>query len=200
MSDKKSNVKNIKKRNWVFVGYPESLPSDWKQKLTETGLQIAISPLHDRDINPTGEPKKPHYHFIACYSGPTSYSVVKSLTDSLNCPIPQALEQVKGYYRYLIHLDNPEKAQYDEKSIQTINGFNILDFSDLTKSEVQNIKLKLQSLIRELNLYEYSDFIDFLADNEMFTEYEIASTNTYFFEKYICSRRNKCFHQQTVSK
>lgn len=53
-----------KGRIWASVGYPESLPTDWKDKLIETGLQIAISPLHDKDINPTGEVKKPHYHFI----------------------------------------------------------------------------------------------------------------------------------------
>lgn len=89
--------RNVKKRNWVFLVYPDSAPSDWVSVLQSTGLSCAISPLHDRDVNPTGEPKKPHYHVIACYSGPTSYNVVKSLTDGLNAPIPQPLEQVRGY-------------------------------------------------------------------------------------------------------
>ena len=103
---------NIKKRNWAFVLYPESAPADWLERLQATGLPGAISPLHDKDIDPTGIPKKPHYHVILCYAGPTSYNVVKSLTDSLNQPVPQALEQVKGYYRYLTHMDNPDKYQY----------------------------------------------------------------------------------------
>ena len=187
-----SNKKSItKKRNWAFVLYPESAPKNWREILMATGLQCAISPLHDKDVNPTGEPKKPHYHIILCYSGPTSYNVVKALTDSLNQPIPQALEQIRGYYRYLTHKDNPEKAQYSEADITTINGFDISDYVDLTRSEVKEIKLQLQSLIRNLDILEYADLMDYLQDNELITAYEVASSNTYFFDKYICSRRNK---------
>lgn len=185
-------TKNVKKRNWAFVAYPESLPTNWKEQLQLTGLQVAISPLHDKDKDPTGEPKKPHYHVILCYAGPTSYNVVKALTDSLNCPIPQPLEQVRGYYRYFTHMDNPEKYQYSPDTIETINGFSIMDFVELTKSEVLTAKRKLQSLIRERNILEYSDFMDYLQDSEnMEQEYDVASNNTYFFEKYISSRRNK---------
>lgn len=188
MSGKKANVK---KRNWAFVLYPESAPADWVEQLQNTGLQCAISPLHDKDIDPTGEPKKPHYHIILCYSGPTSYNVVNSLCNSLNQPIPQALEQVRGYYRYLTHMDNPEKYQYSEDDIKTVNGFNIADFVELSKSEVLEIKRKLQKLIRVEGFFEYCDFMDFLQDNEMALEYDVASCNTYFFEKYISSKRNK---------
>lgn len=194
MNKKKStnNCKiNVKKRNWAFVLYPESAPADWFQRLQLTGLQCAVSPLHDCDINPTGEPKKAHYHIILCYSGPTSFNVVKQLTDSLNQPIPQALEQVRGYYRYLTHKDNPEKAQYDDNDIKTINGFNISDYVELTKSEVIEVKKSLQQLIIHLDLFEYSDFMDYLLENDLSLEYDVASSNTYFFEKYISSRRNK---------
>lgn len=187
MSEKKSNVK---KRNWVFVVYPESAPFNWIDELQKTGLQCVISPLHDKDLDPSGEPKKAHYHVIACYSGPTSYNVVKSLTDSLNAPIPQALEQVRGYYRYLTHKDNPEKYQYDEKDIKTINGFSISDYVELTKNEVIQIKKSLQSLIRSENIIEYSDLMDYLLDADLMLEYEVASNNTYFFDKYIASKRN----------
>lgn len=174
-----------------MVLYPESAPNDWREILTQTGLQCAVSPLHDKDLNPTGEPKKAHYHIIMCYSGPTSFNVVKALCDDLKQPIPQALEQVRGYYRYLTHKDNPEKYQYSEEEITTVNGFNISDYVDLTKSEVTEIKKRLQMLIRNMNFIEYSDFMDYLQDNDLSVEYDIASNNTYFFEKYITSRRNK---------
>ena len=184
-------TKNVKKRNWAFVLYPESAPENWRELLQQTGLQCVISPLHDKDLDPDGNPKKAHHHIILVYSGPTSFNVVKQLTESLNQPIPQALEQVRGYYRYLTHKDNPEKAQYSEDDIETINGFNIADLVELTKSEVNAYKRKLQELIIKLECYEYCDFMDFLLDSEMLTEYDIASNNTYFFEKYISSRRNK---------
>lgn len=183
-------AKNVKKRNWAFVLYPESAPPDWREQLQQTGLQCAISPLHDKDVNPTGEAKKPHYHIILAYSGPTSFNVVKGLTDGLHQPIPQALEQIRGYYRYLTHKDNPEKAQYSECDIQTINGFNIGNYIELSKSEVNVIIRSLQELIRQYDIVEYSQLMDTLVDNEMYLEHEVASTHTLFFDKYITSRRH----------
>lgn len=190
MSDEKSRRK-IRKRNWAFVLYPDSAPADWEERLKLTGLQGVISPLHDKDINPTEEEKKAHYHVIITYNGPTSFSVVRMLTESLNAPIPQALESVRGYYRYLTHKDNPDKYQYDEREIKILNGFNVSNFIELTKSEVNEIKRKLQDLIRDQNVVEYSVFMDFLLDNDLYLEYDVASSHTYFFDKYITSRRNQ---------
>lgn len=183
--------KVIKKRNWAFVLYPESAPADWQDVLQQTGLQCVISPLHDKDINADNTPKKAHYHVILAYSGPTSFNVVKQLTDTLKQPIPQPLEQIRGYYRYLTHKDNPEKAQYSDDDIKTLNGFNIADFVELTRSEVTAIKRQLQAFIRDNDITEYSELMDILQDSEeMASAYEVASTNTYFFDKYLASRRH----------
>lgn len=182
--------KIVKKRNWAMVLYPESAPCDWKDILIQTGLPCAISPLHNKDLNPTGEPKKAHFHIILCYSGPTSFNVVKSLCDKLNQPIPKDLESVRGYYRYLTHKDNPDKAQYSESDIVVLNGFNILDFVELTRSEVDSIKKKLQNIIREFNILEYRDFMDYVLDNLSPEEYSVASSNTLFFDRYISSNRH----------
>lgn len=190
-----SLAKIVKKRYWAFCGYPESLPEDWKEQLMQTGLPCAISPLHDKDINATGEPKKPHYHVILCYNGPTALSVVEKLTRQLGQPNPQAIENVKGYYRYLSHRDNPEKAQYDENEIETLNGFNVADYSDLTRSEVLEIKQKIIAIIRSCDIIEYCDLMDMLLDDDMMLEWEVASSHTFFFEKYITSRRYKMIRE-----
>lgn len=208
MSEKKTSVK---KRNWAFFVYPTkeqlamlnsnydgsdgygSVPDDWKKRLQLSGLQYAISPLHDKDKLEDGseKTKKPHYHVIVVYGSPTTYNNVKSLTDSFNSPIPQALEQVRGYYRYLTHKDNPEKYQYDEKDIITGGGFNIADFIELSKSEVSEIKFNLQKLIREQNMSEYQEFMDYVQDNFDRTFFDVASSNTMFFNSYLRSRRHK---------
>ena len=182
-----------KKRNWAFVAYPESLPTNWIELLQQSGLQCAISPLHERDYNADGSLKKAHYHVILCYSGPTSFNVVcKLVCDQLGQPIPQALEQIRGYYRYFTHKDNPEKAQYNESEIKSINGFNIQDYVELTKSEIVKIKSNVQTIIRDNEIYEYSELLDFLQGKELYlNEYEIALNNTLLFDRYISSRRHK---------
>lgn len=182
--------KNVKKRNWAFVLYPESAPADWREQLQKTGLPCAISPLHDRDVNATGEPKKPHYHVMVFYQGPTSYNVVKRLTDGLNQPIPQVVEQVRGYYRYLTHMDNPEKAQYPASEIRTLNGFDIGDFVEMTKSEVTKVCRALMDYIRENDLMEYADLMDMTMCEGVPPEwFDVASSRTLFFTGYLRSRR-----------
>lgn len=183
-------AENIKKRNWAFVLYPESAPADWQERIKISGLMAAISPLHGLDLNPTGEPKKPHYHIMLVYSGPTTYNAVAKFTASLNATIPQALESVRGMYRYFTHKDNPEKYQYSEEDIITLNGFNIADLVELSKSEVNEIKAKILKLIREVGIMEYSSLVDFLIDNDMLAEYDVAINNTFFFNTYISSKRN----------
>ena len=82
MGEKKSSVK---KRNWAFFVYPTkeqlaaigseydgsdgygSVPDDWRTRLQLSGLQFAISPLHDKDLTAVGEPKKAHHHVIVCF-------------------------------------------------------------------------------------------------------------------------------------
>lgn len=181
----------VKKRNWAFVCYPESMPKNWLEILQETGSPIAISPLHDKDKDPDEKEKKAHYHVIICYGGPTSFNVVKKLTNKLNSPVPIALEQVRGYYRYLTHKDNPEKYQYDEKDIKCLNGFNIRDFVELTKNETIKIIIEIRKIIRENGIIEYSDLMDYLDAKGNFDYISVATYNTIHFNAYLKSFRYK---------
>lgn len=189
----KSSTKNQKKRNWTFIAYPESLPAGWKEQLEQTGVKCAISPLHDRDLNPTGERKKPHYHVILCYEGPTTYNTVLALTNvKLGQSIPQAVESVEGCYRYLTHQDNPEKAQYSKADIQTLNGFDIRDWAELKRSEVMKIIRDIRDFARVNNIVEYSDLLDILQSGIGLEDwFEVAATHTLLFTADLKSRRHK---------
>lgn len=181
----------VKKRNWAFILYLDSAPTNWRDILQETGCQYAISPYHDKDINPDGTLKKPHFHIIICYEGPTSYNVILRITELVNATIPQPLEQIRGYYRYFTHMDNPEKYQYSQDDISTINGFNINNYIEMTYTEVSMIIKSLQELIRNKNILEYSDLLDFLLDEDLREFWDVARNHTFLLDKYICSRRNK---------
>lgn len=180
-----------KGRIWASVGYPESLPTDWKDKLIETGLQIAISPLHDKDINPTGEVKKPHYHIIFNYDGPTTYNHVKELCDSLNMTIPIKLESLKGMYRYHLHLDNPEKYQYDDRDRILLNGFDSKSVDVLTATEIDKITTEILAFIDDNDILEYSDLLYEFRVNDLVNMLNVAKSHTILFNTYIRSKRHK---------
>lgn len=183
-------LKNIKKRNWAFIVYLDSAPDNWRDLLQETGCQFAISPYHDKDINPDGSVKKAHYHVIVCYDGPTSYNVILRITQLINATIPQPLEQIRGYYRYFTHMDNPEKYQYNESDITTINGFDINNYIEMTYTEVSRSLLEIQQLIRKEEINEYSVLLDYLVDNDFKELWDVARNHTILLNSYICSKRH----------
>lgn len=181
-------------RYWAFIVYPESIVENWETKLEEKGLTYCISPLHDKDIDPTGETKKPHYHVLVEFPGPKRYKNVLEITEEIGATIPKKVESVRGYWRYLTHMDNPDKAQYKVDDIRSFNGFKI----ELTNTETTMIKKKICEIIIGADIQEYSDLLDYfreIGDNDF---WEIASNHTYFFDKYITSRRHKTENKKQI--
>lgn len=183
--------KIVKKAHWTAVFYPESLPADWREQLQQRGIPFAVSPLHDKDVNADGEPKKPHYHIILCFAGPTTYNNVLRITEEFSQPIPKVLDSVKGMYRYFTHKDNPEKYQYDESDIKHYNGFNPLDFDTPTRSEVLAMKTQILELIKIEDILEYSELLDYLLENDMLQLFDCASSQTILFNRYLTSKRER---------
>lgn len=178
----------IKKRNWGGVVYPESAPVDWKEILTIKGLTWACSPKHDQDVDPTGDPKKEHYHIILSFPGPTTDKTVNDIMKELNQPIAIPLESVRGYYRYFTHMDNPDKFQYDPKDIELYNGFDVTEI--LNNFEVTKHMQAIQKYIMDNNVTEYAVLMDMLFTTEQFDLWQVASSHTLFFQAYIGSKRN----------
>lgn len=180
-----------KERIWTFIMYPDSLPENYLEILQETGLEIAISPLHDRDINVDETQKKPHYHVVLFFRGPTTYNRVEKITKMLNATIPKRVMSAVGIIRYLTHKDNPEKAQYNEEDIRTLNGLDLKDIVGITQTQKEILKREIIKLIREYNIEEYCDLYDYCLVNKLKEFMEIISQNTIFFKAYLDSKRHK---------
>jgi len=202
MRIKKSSDANVKSRYWRLELYQDSAKADWIERLRNSGLPSSLI-LHDRDIweedkevngvlHKKGDPKKPHWHVVACWDGPTTYTVAKRLADSLGALIPLVSNNIRGSYEYLTHKNDPDKAQYDEKDIQHLNGFVLADYAGFTKTEIKAIKRRLYAIIRKHNFVEYSDLLEYLIDVGMDEELDIADSHTILFQGFLRSR----FHRQ----
>lgn len=188
-----------KGRNWAFVVYPDSLPQNYEEIIKDLGLPMAWSPLHDKDVDPTGEVKKPHFHVICYYENTTTFKNVKeNVTDVLNGTIPIKLESMVGMYRYHLHLDNPEKYQYDDRLRTFYNGFDVAKVTALTTTEVNKLVKEIQNLIIKEHITEYSDLMDILKDNELYDMFDVAMNKSYFFNVYIRSRKTKTLQEKFV--
>lgn len=146
-------------RSWTFVVYPESAPSSWREQLDELHVRWVEGPLHDRDLNANGEPKKPHIHVLLLFDGKKSFDQIRELTDALGQPIPQRCHDARALVRYMAHLDNPEKAQYDPAQIVGHGGADVADMLRPSASERYALIAEMQDWV---DTYQVTELMDLM--------------------------------------
>lgn len=109
-------------RNYATVVYPESAPENWQELLVQQFVPAFISPLHDKDENPGGEPKKPHHHVMIMFDGVKTVEQAQEVFTAIGGVGCEVVKSIRGYARYLCHLDNPEKAQYSVEDVRSLCG------------------------------------------------------------------------------
>lgn len=172
MTEKK---KDVRSRSWAMVVYPESAPKNWREMLDNTRIAWVESPLHDKDVNPDGTIKKPHWHVILMYGGKKSYSQVLEITEMLHVPIPQKIQNIKGAVRYLVHTDNPEKYQYNREDIICHGGADIDQYFEMSSSSRERVLWDIMQFIRNEEITSYSAFIGYCQDTDNREWFSIAT-------------------------
>lgn len=114
-------------RNFTTVCYPDSVPENWREILSELCVPCVVSPLHDKDKNPDGEPKKPHWHVMFMFSSPKTISQAMELVSKINGVGCQTVKDTRAMARYFCHLDNPSKAQYSVDDALCFAGADYLE-------------------------------------------------------------------------
>ena len=161
MKDEMSTSKRERYMNWNIIVYPESSPADWRDIINETHIEWVCSPLHDRDIDPTGETKKPHWHVTLLYPSLKAHWQVEELTSLINTPIPVKCLSVSGSIRYMVHKDNPDKAQYEWSDIVCYGGADLSSLCAPTSSERLQIQADIIAYIQTAGITEYKDIVDY---------------------------------------
>lgn len=208
---KVATTKDGRSRAYAFMMYDESMSNDWKEIITNTHVPTAVS-YHNKDTNPDGELKKPHYHVLMTFDSKKSVQqIVDMLTDLCNdvggVPSPETVGSVRGYARYLLHMDNPEKYQYDRSALTLLNGF---DFDSVIAREDDDYKVlcKIYSYIDDNNIIYTSQLMRDLKDYdfEMFKVAVrkmyavVAYIKSYTYEQTSADYRNKYPNKKTTGK
>lgn len=178
-----------KARYFCFEVYEDSAPSDWVDQLRASHGSYAISPLH------TPEGGKPHWHVMykhgtTCLLSCAMNVIPKSVPANGHvevCNVP------RQYMRYLCHMDDPDKQQFDgdpRDLIQTLGGFPLDLSRDFTASERSAMRQELCQMIRENGITEYADLIFGLLDAGKYDLFDYASSQTVFFTHVLSSVRH----------
>lgn len=191
MGDKKTRGHD-RTRVWTAIVYPESAPDGWRELLDEHHIEWAESPLHEFDVNPTGEIKKSHWHIVLCFEGPKSYEQVHDILAPLNCPAPQRCHALKGAVRYFAHLDNPEKFQYDPLTIVGHGGFDVAAALSPTSGQRYDLIAEMTEYIRQERISEFQDLFDYAAANRRQDWFPLLCDNSaYVVGLYLKSVRHR---------
>lgn len=187
MAEKKITTKDGRVRNFATVVYPESAPENWQQILAEQFVPAFISPLHDKDENPGGEMKKPHYHVVIMFEGKKSREQAKELFDMIGGVGVEVVQSIRGYARYLCHLDNPEKAQYSPEDVRCLCGADYTGVCSLVIDKYKAIK-EMRQFCVDNNIFSYADLFDYCAE-ERFDWFRVLCDNgTVVIKEYLKSR------------
>lgn len=160
-----------KSKFWAIEAYWDSWPTFYEDLLS---LHVPFAGIiHNRDVlevdSESGEVvnfKKEHAHVILEWEGPTTANNVREMLAPF--PVPNGhVERVNsfvGMCRYLLHLDNPEKAQYEASEIFFGNGGFVTLERPLTEDERKAIRAEVRTWVRETWCTEYADLIFYAAD------------------------------------
>ena len=185
-----SGKSEYKTRNWVTVMYPDSAPEGWRDTLREWCVQAFVSPLHDQDKDPTGEAKKPHWHVLILWDGPKPRAYVEKRVEELGGVGCQPCNSARGYARYLCHLDNPDKAQYDPANVECFGGADYLEVIALP-GERRKLVGEMMDWCRENQITQYVDLADYAKANREDWFRTLVDNSTMVMYRYLRSLEDK---------
>lgn len=168
MQDNLEGLKNFKgeerdkEKEYAFLLYPESCAPDWIGIIKQLQQPFFVI-LHDRDVEPDGSPKKPHYHVMILFDNSRARSTARRV--NLMCGGNGHFEQIlsrRGYVRYLCHLDDPDKYQYAPEAVRAFCG---ADYSKESMSVMQR---------KNLDNDMFCDIVKFCKDNHVIAYYQLV--------------------------
>lgn len=177
MSKSLQNSSQVEKKKYACcVLYPDSESYNCENLISELASQhitFAVSPIHDKDLKEDGSPKKPHFHLLVAYPNATTLNNFKSLFEI--CGMQKSdLHMIEfcnsgvGYYRYLTHKDNPEKAQYEDSEIRIFNDYNgIFEKFQKTEKDKTNNLIRIFQIVDELDTVSFHSLMQYLMLNEV---------------------------------
>lgn len=186
------NAEGINKaRYWAFLLWIDSTPDlandfgAWRQKLIDQHIPCVVSPMHDQDYDTDGEkqiPKKAHRHIMVQYGNVTTKNFIWKLVTvemgfSTQAVVP--IVSARGYYRYMIHLDNPEKAQYDATRYIYLSGFDPTDMQ--SDNDKDNEIIRISQIMKSVKSKSYKQFYFYLISKGLYAEAKTVQHNTYHF-------------------
>lgn len=193
-SEGKSKRVDTRQRAYAFLVYEDSSQPDWEERLADEHIAALVSPWHDQDTNPDGSPKKKHKHVMLMFEGKKSIEQINEIRERVIGPDYnkgfETIGSMRGYARYLVHADNPEKAQYSRSDVRAYGGADYDAITALASDDTRMIG-EIMEYIRTNGVRYYSDFMVMCRDNNPEWFAMLISRKSYVVIEFIKSEAAK---------
>lgn len=197
-------------RNWTVIFYPDDLPEDWTSLVDEQHFKWVEGPIHDRDTNPDGTAKKPHCHTLFIFESVKTVEQVEELLKGvfgesgtgsiIGVAPPKQVTDRCAIVRYMAHMDNPEKAQYDVAGIVGHNGADPAEILKYSATETREMIVAMEEFIEENGIIELADFSKAIRYDRPEWHTLLATKLTMYFGAFIRSCRHKAAQPPKIVK
>lgn len=169
-------------------GYGTTTYAELCQKLTDKHIAGHLSPMHIRDLLPDLNIKKPHWHLLVIYESKKNFETqVKPFFDELGGVGREEVGSLRGYARYLLHLDNPEKAQYEQQDITSFGGADYETTIHLPGDTMKAFN-DIKAFINREGIIGYADLVDRLEVTSPELELVAVMKMAYPIKQYLKSK------------
>lgn len=208
---KKINDGSGRTRNFATVVFPDNIhtPENWREILEQTFVPCFISPIHDKDINQTvatktdenGEEvevtdtkeaneikyKKPHYHVIVMFDSVKTNEQARELFDKIGGVGMERVASLRGYARYLIHMDNADKAKYKAEDVVMLGGADWHKAIATTNDKYTAIR-EMCSFCIESGITSYAELFEYSMLNREDWFRVLCDSATVVIKEYLKSK------------
>lgn len=194
-------------RAWTGICYPDSMPANYDDYFSGLHLPVYLGPLHDCDTwtqkdqqeNPdhiAGKPKKSHYHYLVVYPHGVDRETFLADFKWLNAPVNvKYVRDLVAMVRYLVHKDDPQKAQYNPDDIKYYGGADNDLVNQLGTAEKAVALKEMRKYIVKNQIVDFWMFAMYCDDCMSSWARLLNESCTYVITQFINSYRAYCKEQ-----
>ena len=162
--EQKNRVGKRKKIWWGYV-FLDSAPEGWEDKIRESGME-AVWAVHDKDKRADGSTKNAHAHVALRFTHAVPAHEAKEELAKFGVmeKSVQYRDSWRAVCRYMIHMDDPDKFQYDEKIVRESGGADWHDAIVRTCDTYKQIR-EMKAFCKKAHITSFATFSDWCDEN-----------------------------------
>lgn len=177
-------------RNYAFIVYPETAPFGWFDILDSQHIPCFISPLHSAVKGHDETERKDHFHVLLMFDSVKTYKQAKEISDLVLGSNPIPINSTRGYARYLLHLDNPEKQQFGENGVNLVKSLCGADYIEAISlpSDRLNVIREMIEFCERYNINSFYLLARYAAEHNESWHRALTCSCTVYMKNYLQSR------------